>query len=299
MAEIDSERIENIRNNNSKYRVKLPDGTLVPRLGQGTWHLGENPARRKSEIETLKFGIELGMTLIDTAEMYGNGSSEILVGEAIKGIRDKLFIVSKVYPHNAGLKNIFKSCENSLKRLNTDHLDLYLLHWRGSIPLEETIEGMEKLIKGGKILRWGVSNFDIDDMKELFKLVNGKHCTTNQVLYHLGSRGIEYDLLNWQEENHMPIMAYCPMAKAGELRRGLAENSTVRDIAAKYGVKPLQILLAWCMRSNNVIAIPKSSTKEHVLENAQSNFVELTEEDLQQLDTAFPKPHKKVPLDIV
>lgn len=296
---INDEKMQKIRDINLKRQVKLPDGTLVSALGQGTWYLGENPQIRQREIETLRMGIKLGMTLIDTAEMYGDGGSEILVGEAIKGIRDKLFIVSKVYPHNAGLSNIFTACENSLKRLNTDHLDLYLLHWKGSIPFEETIEGMEKLKKQGKILRWGVSNLDTEDMDELFNCNNGENCMTNQVLYHLGSRGIEFDLLPWQRKHSMPIMAYCPIAKGGQLRKQLLNDPIIVNMADKYNVKPLQIILAWSIRTNDVIAIPKASRIEHVIENAKAAAIFLSKEDLSKLDNIFPKPRRKMALDVL
>lgn len=282
-----------------KRVVSLPDGTTVPVLGQGTWYMGENSRMKDQEVKALQLGIELGMTLIDTAEMYGNGGAERVVGEAIKGQRDKVFLVSKVYPHNAGRNKIAEACENSLKRLNTDHLDLYLLHWRGRIPLAETIEGMEKLKKEGKILRWGVSNFDTDDMEELLAASNGTNCMTNQVLYHLGSRGIEFDLLPWQQQHQMPIMAYSPIAQGGSLRRQLLSDSTIREIAEKHNVKPMQIVLAWCIRSNQVIAIPKAVQKEHVLENAAAAYIELSHEDLAKLDKAFPAPTRKVPLDII
>lgn len=279
--------------------VALSDGTPVPVLGQGTWYMGERPQAKAKEIKSLQLGIELGMKLIDTAEMYGDGESERLVGEAIKGRREDVFLVSKVYPHHAGLTSIARACENSLKRLGTDCLDLYLLHWRGRIPLEETIEGMERLKKEGKILRWGVSNFDTADMKELWSLRKGSHCVTNQVLYHLGSRGIDYDLLPWQREHHVPVMAYCPLAQGGSLRRQLLSEPTVKEIADRHNVKPLQIALAWTIRANHVIAIPKASQEQHVRENAEAACIELTEEDLKRLDQVFPKPPTKVPLDIV
>lgn len=279
--------------------VALPDGTFVPILGQGTWYMGEKPQWKEREIRALQFGIELGMKLIDTAEMYGNGQSERLVGEAIRGRREDVFLVSKVYPHHAGLTTISTACENSLKRLGTDRLDLYLLHWRGRIPLEETIEGMEKLKKEGKILRWGVSNFDIDDMKELWSLRNGSHCVTNQVLYHLGSRGIDFNLLPWQKEQNLPVMAYCPLAQGGSLSRPLLSDPTVKEIADYHHVQPMQIALAWTIRSNHVIAIPKASQEQHVLENVEAASIEFTEEELKRLDRVFPKPHAKVPLDIV
>jgi diketogulonate reductase-like aldo/keto reductase len=295
----DESNLSKIREMLESRKVALNDDTHVPALGQGTWYMGENSKIEDQEISALRLGIESGMTLIDTAEMYGNGGSERLVGEAIKGLRNKVFLVSKVYPHHAGLNQISTACENSLKRLGTEHLDLYLLHWRGSVPLEETIEGMEKLKKEGKILRWGVSNFDRADMEELVSLPNGNHCAVNQVLYHLGSRGIEFDLLPWQKEHNMPIMAYCPIAQGGSLRTQLLNDSTIHTIAQQYNVKPLQIVLAWCIRANNVIAIPKSAQEKHVIENALSASIELKQEDLDKLDGIFPKPNRKMPLDIV
>lgn len=287
----------NIRDSLSKRVVSFPDGSSVPVLGQGTWNMGEKQALKDQEVKALRLGIELGMTLIDTAEMYASGGAETVAGEAIRGLRDHVFLVSKVYPHNAGRKKILEACENSLKRLKTEYLDLYLLHWRGQIPLEETIEEMEKLKKEGKILRWGVSNFDTDDMNELFNLPNGNHCMTNQVLYHLGSRGIEFDLLPWQKSHQMPIMAYSPIAQGGTLRTQLLEDETVLGIAEEHGVKPMQIILAWCIRSNDVIAIPKAVQLEHVKENAASASIELTSEDLKRLEKIFPAPQKKMPLD--
>lgn len=295
----DKKEMEKIRSANENHLVKLPDGTYVPSLGQGTWYMGENSAEKDKEIKALRLGIELGMTLIDTAEMYGDGGSERLVGEAIKGLRDKVFLISKVYPHNAGLNNISKACEESLRRLGTDHLDLYLLHWRGSVPLEETIEGMERLQKEGKILRWGVSNFDIKDMKELWNCKNGTNCMTDQVLYHLGSRGIEFSLLPWQREHKLPTMAYCPIAKGGKLRKELLKNPIVNKIAEDHDAEPLQIMLTWCIRSNDIIAIPKAVQEEHVIQNAKANLIDLTKEDLCKLDKAFPKPLRKMELDVL
>ncbi|MEY8000475.1 aldo/keto reductase [Clostridium sp. Mt-5] len=296
---ISERQIEKIRSGNERRKVKLPDGTFVPALGQGTWYLGENASSREREIRTLKLGIELGMTLVDTAEMYGDGGSERLVGEAISGIRDSIFLVSKVYPHNAGFKNIFTACENSLRRLGTDHLDMYLLHWRGNIPFEETIECMEKLKKQGKILRWGVSNLDTTDMEELMSCRSGENCMVNQVLYHLGSRGIEFDLLPWQRRHHMPVMAYCPLAKGGRLKEQLLKDKVVNEIALKYGVKPLQILLAWVIREDDVIAVPKASREEHVIENAESGSIVLSKADLDKLDKVFPEPDRKMSLEIL
>jgi diketogulonate reductase-like aldo/keto reductase len=299
MSPIHNETIQTIQSTFFERTVKLPDGTSVPRLGQGTWYMAEDPLKRKEEIGALRLGVELGMNLLDTAEMYGEGRSETLVGEAIQEIRDDVFLVSKVYPHNAGLNRIVRSCEQSLQRLQTDRLDLYLLHWRGNVPLNETVEGMERLVKEGKILRWGVSNFDMSDIKELSLAAQGAHCATNQVLYHLGSRGIEYELLPWQRDHHMPIMAYCPLAQAGSLRRGLIEHPSVKAIAEQHQVKPLQLLLAWCIRNGDVIAIPKASSKEHVVENAAAGLIDLTEENLIILNDAFPMPTRKMPLDMV
>jgi diketogulonate reductase-like aldo/keto reductase len=299
MATIEREEIDRIKKSMNEHKVKLPDGTLLPRLGQGTWYIGDSSSTAKEEISTLRLGVELGMNLIDTAEMYGDGRSESLVGEAIDGIRDQVFLVSKVYPHHAGLSRIGKICEESLRRLKTDRLDLYLLHWRGNVPLSETIEGMEKLVEEGKILRWGVSNLDTADMKELFRLPNGTHCVTDQVLYHLGSRGIEYDLLSWMRERHLPLMAYSPMAQAGSLREGLVTHPAVIEIAHRHRSNPFQLLLAWCIRNGDVIAIPKASTKKHVLENAAAALIDLTNEDLKRLDKVFFPPSRKMPLDII
>ncbi|WP_425388365.1 aldo/keto reductase [Domibacillus tundrae] len=279
--------------------VALPDGTSVPAIGQGTWYIGDDPSKKEAEVRALRLGVDLGMTLIDTAEMYGEGKAEQVVGEALRGIRDDVFLVSKVYPRNAGLERIASSCEKSLQRLGTDHLDLYLLHWRGRVPLAETIEGMKKLKKDGKILRWGVSNFDTADMEELLNTPGGDHCSTNQVLYHLGSRGIEFDLLPWQKQQKMPLMAYSPLAQGGSLRKELMSDPALKEIAKTHNVEPLQIALAWTIRSGNVIAIPKAVQEKHVIANAEAAAIELTNEDLSKLDAIFPAPVRKVPLDII
>lgn len=281
-------------------QVHLADGTLVPCIGQGTWFLGERKDSQVREQEALTAGIQEGMTLIDTAEMYGSGRAELLVGRTIKGMdRSRLFLVSKVYPHNAGRKNIFKSCMSSLERMGTDYLDLYLLHWRGGVPLSETVACMEKLIKEGKIRRWGVSNFDTDDMEELWSVPGGKNCAVNQVLYHVASRGIEYDLLPWMRAHKVPLMAYCPLAQAGDLRRGLFENQVLRQIADRHKAEVSQVLLAFAVRDGNTIAIPRTGRKEHALENAAAAEVVLTEEELAVIDREFPAPARKVHLDIV
>lgn len=279
--------------------ITLKDGTVLPAIGQGTWNMGDDAARRHDEIEALQRGLDLGLSVIDTAEMYGEGRSESLVGEAIQGRRDDTFLVSKVYPHNAGGERLVNSCEQSLKRLGTDYLDLYLLHWRGQIPLHETVEGMERLVRDGKICRWGVSNLDVDDMNALINLPDGKNCAVNQVLYHLGSRGIEYDLLSWQEEHQIPVMAYSPLAQAGSLRRELMNHPVVQQVADEVEAQPFQVMLAWCIRSGHVLAIPKASSAAHVEDNAAAAALELNDEQVQRLDEAFPAPTHKVPLDII
>lgn len=282
-----------------KHIVKLKNGAEVPALGLGTWYLGDDAGRRAREIAALRTGIEKGMTLIDTAEMYGGGRSERLVGEAIKGTeRGRLFIVSKVLPNNAGRRGIFRSCEESLKRLGTDYLDLYLLHWRGSVPLAETVECMEKLERDGLIRGWGVSNFDTDDMDELRRVKGGDGCLVNQVLYHAASRGIEYSLLPQMRERGVALMAYCPLAQGGSLRRGLFRSRALNDIAARRGATVAQILLAWAIRGGNTVAIPRSSSPEHTAENAGADAIELTAEELAAIDREFAPPRRKEPLDI-
>lgn len=271
-----------------------------PAIGQGTWYMGENTRLRHKEVDALRAGVDLGLTLIDTAEMYADGGAEEVVGEALQGgLRDKVFLVSKVYPWNAGGKKAIAACEASLRRLKTEVLDLYLLHWRGNYSLAETVEVMETLIAQGKIRRWGVSNLDHSDMQELMGVRGGDACATNQVLYHLGSRGIEYDLLPWCQQRAMPVMAYCPLAQAGRLRDGLLENSTVREIAAAHGVSAAQILLAWVISHQGVIAIPKASSVAHVQENAAALNITLSSDELIRLDNAFPAPGRKTPLDVV
>lgn len=283
-----------------KKNLKLKNGTSIPRLGMGTWFLGEDLNKRQQEIEALQAGMDMGITLIDTAEMYGNGLSEQLVGQAIKDYdRDQLFLVSKVLPGNAGKKKIRKSLNHTLKFLRTDYLDLYLLHWRGPIPLEETVQCMEELVKEGKIRNWGVSNFDVDDMEELMRVPEGSNCAVNQVLYHLGSRGIEYDLLPWLNSRHIPVMAYCPLAQAGSLRKDLTGNAILKQIAAKHHISVMQLLLAFVLQNDNVIAIPRSGKKEHVKENFKAQEILLDQEDLMNIEKEFPGPDRKTFLDIV
>lgn len=283
-----------------KKNLKLKNGTSIPRLGMGTWFLGEDLNKRQQEIEALQAGMDMGITLIDTAEMYGNGLSEQLVGQAIKDYdRDQLFLVSKVLPGNAGKKKIRKSLNHTLKFLRTDYLDLYLLHWRGPIPLEETVQCMEELVKEGKIRNWGVSNFDVDDMEELMRVPEGSNCAVNQVLYHLGSRGIEYDLLPWLNSRHIPVMAYCPLAQAGSLRKDLTGNAILKQIAAKHHISVMQLLLAFVLQNDNVIAIPRSGKKEYVKENFKAQEILLDQEDLMNIEKEFPGPDRKTFLDIV
>jgi diketogulonate reductase-like aldo/keto reductase len=282
-----------------KSSLSLNDGRKMPRLGMGTWYLGQGLHPHDQELAALRAGLDAGIRLIDTAEMYGDGAAESLVGEAISNCRrEDLFIVSKVYPHNAGISHIFDSVDATLSRLGTDYLDMYLLHWRGTIPLAETVECMEELVRQGKICGWGVSNFDTSDMRELWDIPGGNHCAVNQDLYHLGSRGVEWDLLPWMRQKNLPLMAYCPLAQAGTLRKGLLESEAVREVASAHGISPTQVLLAFVLRDENVIAIPRSASPRHVLENAATREVELTAEDLSLLDSAFPAPTEKVPLEM-
>ena len=275
--------------------VRLPDGTDVPALGQGTWHMGENARLAQQEVSALKLGIELGLTLIDTAEMYGNGRAEELVAEAVAGRRDELFIVSKVYPHNASRSGTPAACERSLKRLRTDRIDLYLLHWPGSHPLSETVEAFEKLREAGKIRYWGVSNFDTGEMGRVWKQPAGENCATNQVLYHPDSRGIEFDLLPWCAQHRMPIMAYSPLGQGGRLLR----SKVLAAVAKRHGATPAQVAIAWGMRSGSVISIPKATDPAHVRENAVAGEITLTAEDLAEIDAVHPPPRRKQGLDIL
>lgn len=232
-----------------KHTVTLRNGVQVPALGLGTWFLGENKAARAREMESLRTGISAGMTLIDTAEMYGNGKAESLIKEVISDKkRDDLFLVSKVLPNNAGKHRLEQALDNSMKRMGVEYLDLYLYHWRGNYPLEETVAELDRVKKAGKIKEWGVSNFDIDDMEELWQIPEGRNCLVNQVLYHTGSRGIEYSLLPWMREHDVALMSYCPLAQAGTLRRGILNNPVLKEIAKKYNATVEQVMLAWNIR---------------------------------------------------
>lgn len=276
--------------------IALLDGERVPVLGQGTWRMGENARTHQDEVAALRLGIDLGMALIDTAEMYGEGGAEKVVADAIEGRRDRVFVVTKAYPHNASRTGLPRACERSLKRLRIDVIDLYLLHWRErNTRLMETVETFEKLRATGKIKRWGVSNFDVDDMKELWSLENETNCAANQVLYNLGNREIESGLLQWSGNNQVPIIAYSPVGHG----RGLLENATIKKVAKRQDATTSQIALAWVLREAGVIAIPKASNEEHVRDNARSIETKLTSEDLADLDREFPAPKSKRPLPML
>lgn len=268
--------------------IVLPLGEHIPMLGQGTWHMAENPLNRTNEINALRLGIDLGMSLIDTAEMYADGGAESLVGEAIRGRRDEVFLVSKVLPQNATRHGTMAACDRSLTRLAVDEIDLYLLHWRGMIPLEETIDAFETLAGAGKIRYWGVSNFDVGDMQELVDLPNGANVAADQVLYNLEHRGIEFDLLPWCQRGGVPVMAYSPIEQGRVLR-----HIALKRMAARLGATPAQVALAWVLRQDGVCAIPQSGKPEHVRENRGALDVHLTPEDLVDLDQAFPPPDCK------
>jgi diketogulonate reductase-like aldo/keto reductase len=274
--------------------VTLRSGERVPALGQGTWHMGENRRRAAEEAAALRLGIDLGMTLIDTAEMYGSGGAEEVVARAANGLRDSLFIVSKVYPHNASRAGVVAACERSLKRLATDRIDLYLLHWRGSIPLAETLEGFLRLQRDGKIRHHGVSNFDRADMAEWSALEGGDTVAADQVLYNLARRGPEWDLAPWCRERQVAIMAYTPLGTGGMLA-----NPALAEIARRRDATPAQIALAWLLRQESTIVIPKASRPEHVRDNRGALGVQLTTEDLTALDGAFPPPKGKTSLGML
>lgn len=276
-----------------KY-IELPSGEKVPALGQGTWFIGDSAATRAEEIATLREGIERGMSLIDTAEMYGEGASERLVGEAINGLRDKVFLVSKVYPHNASAKGTIAACERSLQRLGTDHLDLYLLHWRGRIPFEETLEAFMRLKDAGKIHHFGVSNLDLEDMQEFCAAPGGSLTATNQLLYNLTRRGIEWDLLPWCRQHRIPVMAYSPIEQARLLR-----HPALAKLAQQAGMSTAQLALGWLLAQDNIIAIPKSGQRKHMRENAAVFEHPLSSQILAELDHLFPSPDGWSPLEML
>jgi diketogulonate reductase-like aldo/keto reductase len=273
--------------------VALRSGEKVPALGLGTWRMGERKGERAAEVKALQLGVELGLKLIDTAEMYGEGGAEEIVAEAMAGRRDDIYLVSKVYPHNASRTGAVAACERSLKRLKTDRLDLYLLHWRGSHPLAETVEAFETLKKDGKIRQWGVSNFDVEDMHELAKVKGGAACASNQVMYNLETRGIEWKLLQQCREAKVMVMAYSPLGQGPLLRK-----AGLKKIAEKHGASPAAIALAWILRQPNVVVIPKAARLEHVRANATAVDVTLDEHDLAALDAVFPPPKRVTPLSM-
>ena len=274
--------------------VALLSGERVPALGQGTWCMGETKAARAEEIATLRLGLDLGITLIDTAEMYGEGKAEELIGEAIAGRRDQAFLVSKVYPHNATRKGAVAACERSLRRLRTDRIDLYLLHWRGSVPFAETIEAFMALRKAGKIRHYGVSNLDLDDMRELGSMPGGKGVAADQLLYNLARRGIEWDLLPWLRKRHIPVMAYSPIERAS-----LARDPKLADFARRHGMTPAQAALAWLLAKDDIIASPKTGHRERLKENAGTLELTLSSEQLAKLDKLFPPPKGPRPLEML
>jgi diketogulonate reductase-like aldo/keto reductase len=280
--------------------IALPSGQTIPALGMGTWQMGESSDQRQREIAALRYGIDLGMTLIDTDEMYGEGGAEEVVGEAIASHqesapnRSSVFLVSKVYPHNASRQGTIAACERSLKRLNTDYLDLYLLHWRGSVPFTETLDALHTLKQAGKIREYGVSNFDLDDMEEAVVLKHGDGIATNQVLYNLMRRGVEWDLLPWSRQNKIPIMAYSPVEQGR-----LLSHRALQTLAEQHGVTSAQIAIAWLLHQPQVIVIPKSSTIAHVEQNYAALNLQLSTEDLAYLDDAFPAPQKKAALQML
>jgi len=278
--------------------LKLPSGRAIPVLGQGTWNMGEDPGARAYEVAALRLGLDLGITLVDTAEMYGEGGAEEVVGEAIRGRRDEVFLVSKVYPHNADRAGVRAACERSLRRLGTDRLDLYLLHWRGGVPLEETLEAFARLREQGKILDYGVSNFDQDDLLEAAALPAGDGVAVDQVLYNLSQRGIEWDVLPWCRQRSMPVMAYSPLESNPADQGAMLGKDALRAVAQAHGATPAQVALAWLLRQDGVVVIPKAVQPAHVRANraALELAPRLTDADLAALDPAFPPPRRRRPL---
>jgi len=286
---LDRSRMSRIRS------TKLPSGEAVPVLGQGTWRMGEDRSKRTKEVAALRTGIELGMTLIDTAEMYADGGAERVVGEAIAGVRDQVFVVTKFYPQNATRDRMAAACDRSLRRLDFEQIDLYLLHWRGDVPLEETLAGFDDLLGAKKIRYAGVSNFDVDDLTELARLKGGlERIVTDEVLYNLERRGIEWDLLPWMRKRHRPIIAYSPVEE------GLLAHAhpVLKRLAERHDATPVQVALAWVIREDGVVAIPKAADPKHVRENRGAADIKLTKRDLAELDESFPPPNGKKPLEM-
>ena len=289
----------------ARSAIYLPDGSSMPKLGQGTWQMGEDDAKFHREVDGLRYGIQIGMNLIDTAEMYADGKAENIVGNAVRDLcRHELYLVSKVYPQNACRSHIYSSLERSLKLMETDYLDLYLLHWRENADLAEVAYCMEDLRHQGKIRRWGVSNFDVKDMEDLWNVPDGSNCCVNQVLYNLGTRGIEYDLLPWQREKGIPVMAYSPVGQAGALttqdgvsKAMLMDDKNVLEVSNRLGISVIQLLLAFVLRHDDVAAIPKAVSPSHIQENAAASQIILSEADLEQLEASFPAPTRKIPME--
>jgi len=276
--------------------LTVPSGRTIPVLGQGTWGMGEQRGAFAAEVAALKLGVDLGLTLIDTAEMYGEGGAETVIAQAIAGRRDAVCLVSKVYPHNASRRGVVAACERSLARLKTDRLDIYLLHWRGSVPLAETLEAFRSLQQAGKILDYGVSNFDVKDMEQAAAQPGGNMVATNQVLYNLTNRGIEFDLLPWCRERGIPVMAYSPFVSAPPALTRLLGHPALKAVAARHDATPAQIALAWLLHQPGVVAIPKAVQPAHIRDNRAAYDLALAPDDLRALDAAFPPPRKKVPL---
>lgn len=269
-------------------------------VGMGTWHMGDDPAKEKAEIDALQAGIKAGAAVIDTAEMYGEGNAETLVGKAIQPFtRGDLYLISKVYPWNASADELPKALDRSLARLGTDYLDLYLLHWRGDVPLAETVDALEAAKASGKIRAWGVSNFDVADMEELLRLENGDQCAANQVLYNLGARGIEYDLLPWQAEAEIPVIAYSPIAQGDRLGHHFKNDEVLKELAEAKGCTIFQLLLAWTLRQPHVLAIPQTSDSLHMLQNIEAIKIIFSQSELAAIDARFPAPTKKQPLAMI
>ncbi len=280
--------------------IRLRDGAVMPRLGLGTWYFGEQFRCQAKEIEAIRRGLAQGIRMIDTAEMYGDGGAETIVGKAVQDMdRSEIFLVSKVYPHNACQGKIVTSCSETLERLGTKYLDLYLLHWRGGIPLEDTVAAMEDLVARGKIKRWGVSNFDVADMEALFSVPGGEKCAVNQVMYHMGSRGIEFSLLPWMKAHGVALMAYSPLAQGGALKKDLASHPVVVSVCARNRINFHQLMLLFALRDSEVAAIPRTSNAKHVDELVQGLYVSLSEGDWARLEEVFPAPDEKVPLEVI
>lgn len=275
-------------------------GQTVPAIGIGTWHMGDDPQLRTAEIATIQAGVKAGAQVIDTAEMYGSGRAEDLVGEAIRGLdRSKLFLISKVLPENASKARMERSVTASLKRLGTDYLDLYLYHWRGRVPLAETVSELQRLQDRGFFKAWGVSNFDVADLDELWALPQGPHAQANEDLYHLGSRGLDYAVLPWQRQHRLPLIAYSPVAQGDAWGQYLTTNPVVQQLADKYHVSVYQILLAWVIRHEQVLAIPQTSSVAHMKQNLAAGELTLSASDLAALDQQYPAPTHKLPLDVI